>query len=363
MKFFIVFLQLSLFCGLSPSVAQGLALKQLSTDPDYYSTAKSGIDAIYNWQFKEAKAAEKYFLEKYPEHPTGYFMKSMRIYWDEYPLKEDSKAYEEHMRLLNKTYDLAEEIFDDEPENKDAVLFKLMAKSVMIRNYDSYNKVLKAVGGARDIYKLMLQAIEMKENYVEFYFPSGLYNYYREYYPEEYPVYKPFMIFFRSGDKELGLKELNLAVKKSVFTYPEAASYLSKIYFYLEKERDKGLAIFRKLLKRYPENDYFILGYLKALADIERYKALKNYVDESSNRPYFKMGFATFRGLYLLNEEKDYSKAKLCFDEALELDKKTHGFGSAFYHYIYLGLSDYWGKMGDEEKMNYYKKKAKKEKD
>ena len=364
MRFFFVFLQFSLITHAGLLHAQGYALQQLSgssATSEYRQYAKSGVEAIYSWQFKKAEEAEQYFMSKYPEHPTGFFIKAMRIYWENYPLDEESNEYENHMSLLEKCYDLADEMSEENPENKDAVLFKLMAKSAMIRNYDSYNKTFKAVGAARDVYKLMLQAIEMKENYIEFYFPSGLYNYYREYYPEEYPVYKPFMIFFRSGDKELGLKELEMAVKRSEFSYPEALIYSAKIYFYSEKEREKGLAFFRKLIKSYPKNNYFILEYLKALARVESYKALKEYTEVTSDSPYYAMGFNTFRGLYMLKVKGDYEQAKKHFDASLALDTQTHEFGSTFYNYLYLGLRDYWHHVGDQEKEDYYRKKLKKQ--
>ena len=234
----------------------------------------------------------------------------------------------------------------------------------MIRNYDAYNKTMKAVGASREIYKLMMKAIDMKDDYIEFYFPSGLYNYYREYYPEAYPIYKPFMFFFRSGDKTLGIKELNIAVKKAVFTYPEAVSYLAKIYFYIEEDKEKGIVLLNKLDRNYPNNSYFKLDYLNALVEMDDYEKIKKITDNLyDGSPYYQMGIAIFQGIYQQKVKKDQASAKSYYDTAMEVDKKTRGFGKRYYFHLYKGLADYWLSEGNLEKEAYFRKKAKKIKD
>ncbi len=364
MKFFIVLLQFIYLCLLSQLYAQERTLSQFSISQEYYSKAKAGTKAVYGWNFGKAEEIESYFIANYPTHPTGYFIKSMRIYWQNYPLEEESEEYKTHMRLLKKSYELAAEISKKNSKNKDAVLFKLLTKSAMIRNYDAYNKTMKAVGASREIYKLMMKAIDMKDDYIEFYFPSGLYNYYREYYPDEYPIYKPFMFFFRSGDKELGIKELNIAVRKAVFTYPEAVSYLAKIYFYIEEEKEKGIVLFAKLDKTYPNNSYFKLDYLNALVELEDYEKIKkvayNLYDGS---PYYQMGKSIYQGIYQQKVKKNQQSAKALYESAMKIDQETRGFGKRYYFHLYKGLADYWQSKGNLEKEAYFRKKAKNEKD
>ena len=63
--------------------------------------------------------------------------------------------------------------------------------------------------------------------YSDFYFFTGVYNYYREAYPEAYPVYKPLALLFPKGSKTKGLEDLLIASKNSIFLKAEAFSFLS----------------------------------------------------------------------------------------------------------------------------------------
>ena len=345
----------------SPSFAQ--ALTKISTSSTYEKYAEEGLYAMYNWQFNKASEIASYFQNGHPEHPTGYFLEAMIIYWKNYPLEDESKEYNKHMELLEKSYELAEEIIETDEDNEDAILFKLMAKSVMIRNYDNYGKTMKAVGAAREIYKLMMECIEKKHQYVEFYFPSGIYNYYREYYPDQHPVYKPFMIFFKSGDKDLGLKELVIAIRQAVFTKPEAMEYLAYIYFNNENKKREGLKLYKKLNQLFPKNTLFLLDYLSALAKSKKYREINiliSKVDWDNMNSFYKAGMETFNGIALQKVKKQQNEAKQAFEKALYYNKENDNFGDQFYFYIYDGLASYWREMGNEEYVEKYSKQARK---
>ena len=58
----------------------------------------------------------------------------------------------------------------------------------------------------------------------EFYYTTGLYNYYREQYPESHPGYKTVVWVLAGGDKEKGLQLLHKASKEALFTKTEATN-------------------------------------------------------------------------------------------------------------------------------------------
>ena len=96
-------------------------------------------------------------------------------------------------------------------------------------------------------YSFMKKGFDLTEEYREFNFPVGMYNYYREKYPELHPVYKPFMFFFRNGDVSKGLRQLERSVKENVFTKPEAGMFLVHIYLYYENNPAAALKIIQQV--------------------------------------------------------------------------------------------------------------------
>ncbi|MBT32082.1 MAG: hypothetical protein CMO01_20680 [Thalassobius sp.] len=339
------------------------ALTKISTSSAYERYAEEGLYTIYNWEFEKAEDIANYFKKYHPSHPTGFFLEAMSIYWENYPFEEDSEQYNKHMELLEKATDLADDILEKDENNEDAILFQLMSKAVMMRNYDRFGRSMKAVGAAKDMYKLVLQCIELKDRYVEFYFPSGIYNYYREYYPDQHPVYKPFMIFFKSGDKELGLQELEIASKKAIFTNPESLEYLADIYFHNENKKQKGLELYRQLHQKFPGNKLYLLDFLSVLNKAEKYHEMDALLKANSWKHlnnFYKAGFETYHGIVLQWKDADSTKAKQAFESALYYNKDVNSEGNRFYFYIYDGLAKYWKSMGNSEYDEKYSKLAKK---
>ena len=66
----------------------------------------------------------------------------------------------------------------------------------------------------------------MSSVYPDFYFFTGLYNYYREAYPEAHPIYKVLAFLFPRGDREKGSAELQNAGANSIMLKAEAYSFL-----------------------------------------------------------------------------------------------------------------------------------------
>ncbi len=85
----------------------------------------------------------------------------------------------------------------------------------------------------------------------------GIYNYYAEVVPDKYPVVKPFMIFFPSGDRKKGLEQLDLAARYSKYAKTEATYFLMQNYFVFEKDYLKSLELAKQLHTRYPRNPLF----------------------------------------------------------------------------------------------------------
>jgi tetratricopeptide (TPR) repeat protein len=85
----------------------------------------------------------------------------------------------------------------------------------------------------------------------------GIYNYYAEVIPGQYPILKPLMIFLPGGDKKKGLEQLETAAQKARYARVEAQYFLLQTYFSYERQFVRALEIAQELRNRYPRNPLF----------------------------------------------------------------------------------------------------------
>jgi len=85
----------------------------------------------------------------------------------------------------------------------------------------------------------------------------GLYNYYAEKIPEDFPFVKPFLLFFPSGNKRLGIQQLRASAAKGRYTNYEAMYQLARIYYSYEGDYNNALLVARQLCGEFPDNVLF----------------------------------------------------------------------------------------------------------
>jgi tetratricopeptide (TPR) repeat protein len=86
---------------------------------------------------------------------------------------------------------------------------------------------------------------------------AGMYNYYADVIPQEYPFLKPVLLFIPPGDKKKGIEQLKLASQKGRYAATEAAYFLMQLYFYYEKDYAQAFEVGQRLHDRYPNNVLF----------------------------------------------------------------------------------------------------------
>jgi tetratricopeptide (TPR) repeat protein len=118
----------------------------------------------------------------------------------------------------------------------------------------------KWLGAANDgisALPLVRKAYEFEPNNYDVLLGIGIYNYYAAVIPEKYPIVKPAMIFFPSGDRIKGLEQLRLASLYAKYAKIEATYFLMQNYFMYEKNYTGALEIARTLHGKYPNNSVF----------------------------------------------------------------------------------------------------------
>ncbi len=120
-----------------------------------------------------------------------------------------------------------------------------------------------AAGHAKNAYPYIKWCADYRQQYPDFYMVSGLYNYYREEYPQIYPFYKTIAWVMRLGNKEMGMKQLSIAAQQSLFS--EAGYYLGHILLDYEKKPQAALPVLQKTAAAYPDNLFLNAKYVDAL--------------------------------------------------------------------------------------------------
>jgi hypothetical protein len=219
---------------------------------------------------------------------------------------------------------------------------------------------MKALKEAKNAYAYIKMGFDLVEKFPEFYFPSGIYNYYRVKYPEEHPFFKPFLWFFRDGDKEEGLNMLKTGAEKAIFTKAECLTYLCHIYLRYENNPNTALPYARKLHIRYPQNLNFTALYIENLLWMSEYTVAIPRIEElrAGALPLYRYVGEVFYGVYLEKFLIDLKGARDAYLRAEQMGLEENVTIPHYESILNLGLGRINQKMGNEDTAKSYFKKA-----
>lgn len=333
---------------------------QILSDTASLRLIKEGIENIYNFRFNNAREVCRKLNLSYPGHPDIYLIKGMITYWENFPLIPSSTACASYEKDMRKCIELCEMQKSpvDEPET---LLANLSARGMLLLFYSDNDMTREVLPLAVSTYKYIKRSFDYTNTYTDFYFFTGLYNYYREAYPEAYPAYKALAFLFPKGDKLKGMNELHNAAKNSILFKAEASSFLSAICLSFENNYEQALEHSKYLHELYPSNNQYLSMYIKNLLLMKNYDEAEKHVillSEMNCNSYFMAQLSIFKGLI---EEKKYHNNKLAEQYYLNGIKEMSPFGyygNDFTGYAYFGLSRISKLNGDTNKWQTYRKKA-----
>lgn len=309
-----------------------------------------GADHVYNAQFDSATYYADSLALLLPGHPVAPLMKAMANLWVSIPNISDS-VFAVIERQLEAAIELAEEK-DPELEDPEMIFFALAAHGMLAEYYADREYIFKAVGEAGRAYQLLKKGFGLAEEYPEFLFVTGLYNYFREKYPEKHPGYKPLMWLFKKGDKQKGLRQLATAVDQAILTRVEALVYLSYIYLRYEYAPKQSQEYLARLCRQYPNNFYAKAKYLESLANPTDFESAPiDFIEAMVHHPndYYKLAGNVFWGYYYEVVIKDTEKAEEYYREGLARGLLIPAHGEYFKGLGYLGLGRILAARGDHE--------------
>jgi tetratricopeptide (TPR) repeat protein len=322
-----------LFFNPFPSEAQWPVIR---TDAD--SLVRIGMQYVYNVQFNEGERAFRQVMEKYPEHPAGYFLDAMVDWW-KITLYSKRKDFDDSfLKKIDKVISVCDRILDTSSINLTAMFFKAGALGYRGRFYAQNKNWFPAANDANNAVNILIECLKIAPNNYDIMLGTGLYNYFSEVLPKEYPALKPLMLFLPKGDKQIGLLQLKAAASNSMFAYVEAKVVLLQVYYSYEKNYDECLKLSLSLHETYPNNAYFYryLGrcYVTtgqpAKWEQTWRQILLRYIDKQPGYDEVTAREALYYIGYALMMKKDYKMALKYFikcDEACRaVDEEITGF-------------------------------------
>lgn len=297
------------------------------------------------------------------DHPIADLLDGLADYWRHYPVyakEPEAKAYRNKLFACQRK---AELMLEADDESIEGTFFNMLTDLMLAKHYNDRGESFSAVNYTRRSFSLIKKGFKLKEKYVEFYFTTGLYNYFRVAVPERNPALKSLMWVFPDGDKKKGLQELEVAFNKSTFTRADAAVFLTRINMGFEDNAAKASTYSGTILNEYPENPHYQALHIEALlAQGNAAAALPILAKLEKNEvPYFKAMTPLLRAWATELAEPNANKAGNMAVEALQEAKAEKGRQMDNLKAVaYIIIARSWQRVGKPTTAKTYYSKAEK---
>jgi tetratricopeptide (TPR) repeat protein len=230
---------------------------QTLSDQESDARTKKGIDFIYNLEFENAEREFTDLSRARPKDPAGHFFLAM-VNWWRILIDLDNRQYDEQfLDSLDVVIDLCDELLDKNENDVNALFFKGGAIGFQGRVKFHRNDYFGAASAGKKALPIVRDASAANPKNYDIYLGTGMYNYYADIIPEQYPWTKPLLLFLPAGDKQKGIRQLTLCAEKGKYASIECTYFLMQIYYGYEKDYQKALLLALSLNSRFPNNSLF----------------------------------------------------------------------------------------------------------
>lgn len=336
----------------------------LLKNPGVQIEATEAINLLYNYKFEEADREFRWLKYRYPTHPMPHFLMGLAQWWKIVP-DTDNEAFDNRfVAQMDSCIRLAENLYDSKDDKVEASFFLAAAYAFKGRLYSERKQWAKATFAGKNALKYLEKCRGNGDLSPELLFGDGVYNFYSEWIPKEYPILKPVLIFFQKGNKKLGIQQLEKVANNAFYTRVEARYFLLQIYS-MENQYAKAYDMAKYMWQTYPDNPYFeryfcrsafVTGHIaeaqqaaqNMLAKIDR--GMPGYEGVSGRNAAYVLAYYSF------NYAKDYNEAAVYYQKAINYSVQTNSLNAGYYVSSLIGL----GKVAEmkkdfEEAQRYYK--------
>jgi len=224
---------------------------------DFDARAQQGIARVYNLEFEAAEGDFRAMIDARPGDPAGYFFLAM-VRWWRILIDIDNEQYDrEFTGALDGVVAMCDSLLEKNPDDVNAIFFKGGALGFEGRLRFHRNDYLGAADAARRALPLVRTAMELDPGNDDVLLGAGIYSYYADVIPAEYPFVKPLMLFVPPGDRQKGIRDLERAASHGRYASIEAKYFLLQIYYAEEKDYVRALGLASGLHERFPANVVF----------------------------------------------------------------------------------------------------------
>lgn len=324
--------------------------------PGVQIESAEAINLMYNYKFYEADKEFRWLRIRYPKHPMPYFLMGLAEWWKIVPNTDITDYDSQCIAYMDTTIALAEKLYDNSENKLEPSFFLAAAYAFKGRLYSERKKWTKATFAGKNALKYFEKCKGNADFSPELLFGDGMYNYYAQWIPENYPLLKPILMFFPKGNKVNGIKELEKTANTAFYTRVEARYFLVQIYS-MENQYDKAYEMSKYMFEQYPDNPFFERYFARSafvtgrLAEAERIsKDILAKVDRTQAGYEGVSGRTAAYILAYVNHlfYKNLPEAKINYQKAVEYAKQTNSTNAGYYLSSVVGLA----KIANEEK-NY----------
>ncbi len=317
---------------------------------DQNTIIDQGIKDVYSLNFSAAETKFRSLLRDNPKNPAGLFYLAMIDWWKILVDLDDQSKDDLFFKKLDDVIYVCDEMLDDDPNNFDALFFKGGAIGFRGRLRSLRESWLKAADDGREALPIVNKVLKLQPKNADILLGTGIYSYYMSVIPDEYPAVKPLLIFFPSGDKAQGLKDLQRVAEKGRFAKYEAMYFLMTLYQEFERDAQSSEKYAKMLTELFPENPVFLKWRGRAAVMRGDYPLIKDiYTKLYAGAQAGKFGFsqklkretAYYLGFYY-KALGQWDSSKTFLTEAVELSKKIDRSDPSGYwvnSLLYLGMA------------------------
>ncbi|MDN5203561.1 tol-pal system protein YbgF [Fulvivirgaceae bacterium BMA10] len=350
---------------ISPAKAQQQpdSIPSLLNDMNLQIDITEAVNNMYNFKFHDAEVEFNYLKYRFGWHPLPYFLMGLSTWWKIVPDQNETRYDERLLNYMDTAIFMAERLYYQNEKNVEAAFFLAAAHGFKGRLHSERRNWRKAAVSGKNALKFLERSKENQEFSPELLFGDALYNYYSVWIPENYPLLKPILIFFKKGDKKLGLTQLKEVSNNAFYTRTEAQYFLMRILSMEENDVFGGLQIAEYLHQTFPDNSYFHRFYARLLYSTGQYvKAKKISEDIMHKIDNGMIGYETTCGRYAgfflgqIHESfGDKEKAKEFYQRAVDFSEKAEATRSGYYLYSLLNIGKILKETDKKQAKKYFK--------
>jgi hypothetical protein len=338
----------------------GVAETQILQDSASINRIKKCIGHIYNFQFGRAGEIFEKIHQDFPDHPATLVLRGLITYWQNYPLLPTSAACASFEKDLKDCIASCEKKHDPDYD-AEYLLTSLCARGFLLLFYSDNDLSVEVFPLVTSSYQYVRRSYNFTSHFPDFYFFTGLYDYYREAYPEAYPIYEALAILFPRGDKVKGLKSIINAAENSIFLKAESYLFLTTIYQCYENNFDLATFYSKSLCELYPRNPEYRSEYIKNLLLEKKYAEAEEIMltqRSATSNSYYMAQLDIFNGILQEKKYHNYKKAGEYYNIGIRNISIYGDFGNNYASFCYFGLSRISDINGEKQFKRTYRKLA-----